>query len=206
MYVGWHLLLPVQSALYFRKRNWGLSQCRKISGQTGQVFLRGSGGAGWSGTGRRLPKPPSQSSASSAGGWDRGNQKWLHWPGWGNVVWKLNKTNCGHSDTLQWTPSIPATLGTSQSALIRGVASFQEWICIIKHILGLLKWPVYRGSHLSGVWIKDGRYSFVDSCTSLLTIWLNNQTVTQYIHTPTVQRSVWKPGKSWLASKKAPST
>ncbi len=26
---------------------------------------------------------------------------------------------------VQWTPSNPATLGTSQSALIRGVASFQ---------------------------------------------------------------------------------
>ena len=30
----------------------------------------------------------------------------------------------------QWTPSNPATLGTNQSVLIRGVASFQGVTCI----------------------------------------------------------------------------
>ncbi len=33
---------------------------------------------------------------------------------------------------LLWTPSNPATLGTSQSVLIRGVTSFQGWICTIQ--------------------------------------------------------------------------
>ncbi len=36
---------------------------------------------------------------------------------------------------IQWTPSNPATLGTSQRVLIRGVDSFQEWICTRKHTL-----------------------------------------------------------------------
>ncbi len=30
---------------------------------------------------------------------------------------------------MQWTPSNPATLGTCQSVLVGGVASFQGWIC-----------------------------------------------------------------------------
>ncbi len=34
---------------------------------------------------------------------------------------------------VQWTPSNPVTLVTSQSVLIRGVASFQGWICTRKH-------------------------------------------------------------------------
>ncbi len=49
---------------------------------------------------------------------------------------------------IQWTPSNPATLGTSQSLLIRGVASFQGWICTI------LNWPEYRGGLISGVQIR----------------------------------------------------
>ncbi len=34
-------------------------------------------------------------------------------------------TKAGPNVTLQWTPSNPVTLGTCQSVLIRGVASFQ---------------------------------------------------------------------------------
>ncbi len=38
--------------------------------------------------------------------------------------------------SVQRTPSNPATLGTSQSALIRGVASFQGWwVCTIQWTL-----------------------------------------------------------------------
>ena len=48
-----------------------------------------------------------------------------------------------------------ATLGTSESVLIRGVATFQGLICIKKHALwDFWKWLEYRGGHISGVLIK----------------------------------------------------
>ncbi len=42
----------------------------------------------------------------------------------GKLVKEVTETEV-RSDEIQWTPSNPATLGTSQSVLIRGVASFQ---------------------------------------------------------------------------------
>ncbi len=41
-------------------------------------------------------------------------------------------------NNIQWDPSKPATLGTSESVLVRGVATFQGRMCIKKHVLGLL--------------------------------------------------------------------
>ncbi len=55
------------------------------------------------------------------------------------------------TDLIQWTPSNPATPGTSQSVLIRGMASFQGWVCTRKDTL---KWPEYRGGLISGVQIR----------------------------------------------------
>ncbi len=55
--------------------------------------------------------------------------------------------------SLQCNPSKPATLGTSKSVLIRGVATFQGWICIKKHafrcdlITGV---ATFQGSWLEG--------------------------------------------------------
>ncbi len=55
------------------------------------------------------------------------------------------------SRVLQWNPSKPATLGTSESVLIRGVAG--EFV--LKSMLwDLSKWPEYRGGHISGVLIR----------------------------------------------------
>ena len=60
---------------------------------------------------------------------------------------------------MQSTVDSP-TLGINQSVLIRRVASFQGgtvyWICITKPIVGLSKWPEYRGGHISGVQRLEG--------------------------------------------------
>ncbi len=54
---------------------------------------------------------------------------------------------------VQWNLSKPATLGTSESVLIRGVATFQE--CVLESILwDFSKWPEYRGGHISEVLIR----------------------------------------------------
>ena len=59
---------------------------------------------------------------------------------------------------IQWTPCNPTTLGTNQSVLIRGVASFQGGTCI-ELVFQRLFWdfskrPEYRGGHISGVQIR----------------------------------------------------
>ena len=45
---------------------------------------------------------------------------------------------------VRGTPSNSATLETSESVLIRGVASFHGWICTIK-VSWLEGWPHFRG-------------------------------------------------------------
>ncbi len=66
--------------------------------------------------------------------------------------------------TIQWTPSNPATLGTRQSVLIRGVASFQGWICTRKHNF-VTFWSglntgvaSFQGSRLEGVHYNAGNH------------------------------------------------
>ncbi len=63
--------------------------------------------------------------------------------------------------TLQWTPSNLATLGTC--VLIRGVASFQVWICTRKHYFETLSafntgMASFQGSRLEGVHCSRGSY------------------------------------------------
>ncbi len=70
---------------------------------------------------------------------------------------KCSTSLSGHT---QWTPSNPATLGTCQGVLIRGVASFQEWLWTRKHIWDILKWPQHRGVLISRVQIIRGVYWF----------------------------------------------
>ncbi len=52
---------------------------------------------------------------------------------------------------VHWTPSNPATLGTSQSAPIRGVALFQGLICTLKHTLGHFEVASIQGGHILGI-------------------------------------------------------
>ncbi len=44
-----------------------------------------------------------------------------------------------------------ATLGTSQSVVIRGMVAFQGWICTRKHTLGHFEVASFQGSRLQGV-------------------------------------------------------
>ena len=60
---------------------------------------------------------------------------------------------------------LPATLGTSQSVLISGVASFQGWICTRKHTSG---W----GSLSSGVQIR-GEFTVLSAACHQASFWLN---------------------------------
>ncbi len=73
-----------------------------------------------------------------------------HFETHGNM--KTTHIVCFHM--IQWTPSNPATLGSRQSVLIRGVASFHGWICTRKILEDILKWPEYRGGLISGVQIR----------------------------------------------------
>ncbi len=55
-----------------------------------------------------------------------------------------------YAQLVQWTHSNTATLGTSQSVLIRGVASFQGWICTFWSGLNT-GMASFQGSRLDGV-------------------------------------------------------
>ncbi len=65
-----------------------------------------------------------------------------------------NNAPAGEYRYAVWTPSNPATLGTCQSVLIRGVASFFRGEFEPGSIIwDILKWPQYRGGLISGVLI-----------------------------------------------------
>ncbi len=75
-----------------------------------------------------------------------------------NPLWK------GSLLCIQWTPSNPATLGTSQSVLIREVASFRGEFALGSILWGILKWPEYRGGLISGVQIRGSSLYYSPSC------------------------------------------
>ncbi len=55
---------------------------------------------------------------------------------------------------IQWNPSKPPTLGTSEVSLLEEWPHFRGEFVLKSMLWDFLEWPEYRGGHISGVLVR----------------------------------------------------